>query len=77
MARAIFLLALDDAHAYAAIRYVERNPVEASRLDKAVDYVWSRATHHCGVVDGDVLEGKVEKGRPCGSDSFIDRLGRA
>jgi hypothetical protein len=76
MARAIFSSAWDDAYAYAyaAIRYVERTPIEASRVDKVEDYVWSRAAHHCGVVDGDILEGKVEEGRLCGSDSFIDRL---
>ena len=49
MARAVFLLVLDDAYAYATIRYVERNPVEASRVDRAEDYVWSRAAHHCGL----------------------------
>ena len=102
-----FSSALDEAYTYAAIRYVERNPVEASMVDKAEDYVWSSAAHHCGLVDSkalmnrannvvgvvekqwsawlavaenkivtDVLERNVEKGLPCGSESFIDRLER-
>ena len=100
-----FSSALDEAHTYAATRYVERNPVEASMVDKAEDYIWSSAAHHCGFVDSkalmnrannvvgvaktkwsawlavaenkivtDVLERNVEKGLPCGSESFIDRL---
>jgi len=46
---------LDEAHTYAAIRYVERNPVEASMEDKAEDYVESSATHQSSLVDSEVL----------------------
>jgi hypothetical protein len=46
---------LDEAHTYAAIRYVERNPVEASMEDKAEDYVGSSATHQSSLVDSEVL----------------------
>jgi putative transposase len=99
-----FSSALDDAHTHSAIRYVERNPVEAGMVEKAEDYTWSSAAHHCGLVDSalsnkanslinisqsdwsqwlsiaenktvtDVLERNVEKGLPCGSDDFIDKL---
>ena len=55
MARTIFLSALDEAHTYAAIRYVERNPVEARLVDKAEDYIWSSPAHHCGLVDSKAL----------------------
>ena len=37
---------LDEAHGYAAIRYVERNPVEAGLVTRAEDYHWSSARSH-------------------------------
>ena len=37
---------LDERHAYAAIRYVERNPVEAGLVSRAEDYPWSSARAH-------------------------------
>jgi putative transposase len=40
--------ALDDLHAYAAVRYVERNPVRARIVDVAERYRWSSAGAHCG-----------------------------
>ena len=39
---------LDDAHLWAAVRYVERNPVRAGMVEKAEDYRWSSAAAHCG-----------------------------
>jgi len=100
-----FSSALDEPYTYSAIRYVERNPVEAAMVEKAEDYPWSSAAHHCGLVANDVLsnransvvgisesgwsewlataenkavmkilERNVEKGLPCGKDSFIDKL---
>ncbi len=46
---------LDEAHTHAAIRYVERNPVEANMVEKAEQYKWSSAAHHCGLVSNDAL----------------------
>lgn len=43
-----FSSALDDAHLWAAVRYVERNPVRARIVRKAEDYPWSSAAAHCG-----------------------------
>jgi putative transposase len=40
---------LDEAHFWAAIRYVERNPVRASMVATAEDYPWSSAAAHCGL----------------------------
>ncbi len=40
--------ALDDAHFWAAMRYVERNPVRAGMVERAEDYRWSSAAFHCG-----------------------------
>ena len=39
---------MDDAHLYAAVRYVERNPVRAGMVRTAEDYPWSSAAAHCG-----------------------------
>ena len=38
--------ALDEKHLYAAMRYVERNPVRAKIVSKASDYPWSSAIAH-------------------------------
>jgi len=97
---------LDDAYLWAAIRYVERNPVRAGMQLHAEDYRWSSAAAHCGkridslinpesdwnkkcpskeewsayLAEGDVTEKiqilrkNVEKGLPCGAESFIKRL---
>lgn len=37
---------LDETHLVAAMRYVERNPVEAGLVSAAVDYPWSSARAH-------------------------------
>ncbi len=38
---------LDEAHLWAAVRYVERNPVRAGMVDRAEDHPWSSARAHC------------------------------
>lgn len=45
-----FSSTLDEAHMWSAIRYVERNPVRAGIVDRAVDYRWSSARGHCGML---------------------------
>jgi len=50
-----FASALDDAHLWAAVRYVERNPVRAQIVFRAEDYPWSSAPAHCGVGEDPVL----------------------
>jgi len=37
----------DDEHLWAAVRYVERNPVRAGFVAHAGDYPWSSAAAHC------------------------------
>jgi putative transposase len=44
-----FSCALDDAHYWTAVRYVERNPVRAGLVARAEDYAWSSAGAHCGL----------------------------
>ncbi len=38
---------LDEAYLWAAVRYVERNPVRARLVRKAENYQWSSAAAHC------------------------------
>lgn len=40
---------LDDAHVYAAVRYVELNPVRAGIVTQAWEYPWSSAGCHLGL----------------------------
>jgi putative transposase len=47
--------ALDDAHLWAAVRYVERNPVRAGLVERAEDYRWSSARAHCGLGEDVIL----------------------
>ena len=99
---------LDEAYLWAAVRYVERNPVRAGMGRRAEDYRWSSAAAHCGkrldallnpesglgrqfsevedwtawLAEGDeteelqMLRRNVEKGLPCGSEGFVQKLGR-
>ena len=41
-----FSTPMDDAHLWAAVRYVECNPVRAGLVERAEDYVWSSARAH-------------------------------
>ena len=49
---------LDEAHAWATLRYVERNPVRAGMVACAEDYRWSSARTHCGMVEDSLLNSK-------------------
>lgn len=55
-----FSCPLDKLHLWAAVRYVERNPVRAGLVRRAEDYPWSSAAGHCGVVSDPLLSGKLE-----------------
>jgi putative transposase len=48
---------LDDIHLYAAVRYVERNPVRAGLVDRAEEYPWSSARSHLSLRDDPLLAG--------------------
>jgi len=50
-----FSCALDDPHLWAAIRYVERNPVRAGLVARSEEYPWSSAAAHCGLRPDPVL----------------------
>lgn len=55
-----FSCPLDDEHLWAAVRYVERNPVRAELVSHAEDYRWSSAAAHCGTCDNAIVTD------PCG-----------
>ena len=44
-----FSALLDPVHLWAAVRYVERNPVRAGLVTRAEEYPWSSAATHCGL----------------------------
>ena len=54
-----FSSALDDTYLWAALRYVERNPVRARMVRKAENYRWSSAGGHCGLRADPVLTTKA------------------
>jgi putative transposase len=51
---------LDEKHFWAAVRYVERNPVRAGMVERAWDYPWSSAAAHCGLRGDALLSGDLE-----------------
>lgn len=54
-----FSSSLDEQYLWAAIKYVERNPVRAKMVKKAEDYAWSSATAHCTGEEDAVLTKKA------------------
>jgi putative transposase len=46
---------LDGPHLWAAVRYVERNPVRSGLVTEAEAYPWSSAAPHCGLRGDPVL----------------------
>jgi putative transposase len=55
-ANRFFSTALDEPHLWAAVRYVELNPVRARIVSSAVDYPWSSARAHAGLVPRGFLD---------------------
>lgn len=50
-----YSVVLDESHFWAALRYVERNPVRAQIVERAEDYRWSSAAAHCGLCHDPLL----------------------
>lgn len=50
---------LDDAHLWAAVRYVERNPVRAKIVSYEEAYPWSSAAAHWGLTTDPVVSGSA------------------
>ncbi len=45
-----FSAPLDEQYTFYAFRYVENNPVKAGMVERAVDYEYSSANHHAGIL---------------------------
>jgi putative transposase len=65
--------ALDEAHLWAAVRYVELNPVRAGLAAEATDYPWSSARTHAGLATNSLLDPKRPFPGPIGE--WADWLG--
>ncbi len=50
-----YACALDEAHLWNALRYVEQNPIRARMVQAAEDYRWSSAQAHCGLREDRLL----------------------
>lgn len=55
-ANRFFSTALDESHLWAAVRYVELNPVRAQLVDEATGYSWSSARAHAGLRPDPLLD---------------------
>ena len=55
-----FSAPMDEQYMWAAIRYVERNPVRARIVTRAEDYSWSSAAGHCMKNDDSILSKKTK-----------------
>lgn len=51
-----FSTALDEPHLWAAVRYVELNPLRARLVSEATDYPWSSARAHAGLRSDPLLD---------------------
>jgi putative transposase len=50
-----FSCPMDEAHALAALRYVELNPVKAGLCPSAEDWPWSSSRHHLGLEEDPMI----------------------
>jgi len=51
-----FSALLDQEHLWAAVKYVEQNPVRAHMVEDPCDYEWSSAKAHCGLTRDALLD---------------------
>jgi putative transposase len=58
---------LDEQHFYAALRYVEMNPVRAGMVDVPEAFRWSSARAHCGVSSSSLLLAALPDDFPVGA----------
>ncbi|PLX89366.1 MAG: transposase [Desulfuromonas sp.] len=47
---------MDETYLLAAVRYVERNPVEAGLVSAPEDYLWSSARHHVALKNDPIVK---------------------
>lgn len=58
-----FSCVLDERHALAAARYIERNPIRAGLVGRAWDYGWSSATAHVSEKSDSLLSDRWPSGQ--------------
>ena len=85
-ANRFFSTALDEPHLWAAIRYVELNPVRAGMVSDATGYEWSSARPHADLTQRELLDPDRPFPGPIGGwrqwlaggleDETLDRLRR-
>ncbi len=51
---------LDESYLWAAIKYVETNPVRTGLVSHAADYMWSSARGHCGLSKDKLLSTRMQ-----------------
>ena len=69
---------LDDRRLLAAARYIERNPVRAKIIKKPIDYAWSSAKHHCGILHKDIIDtNALFKYIDIEQSQWVDFIGRS
>lgn len=56
-----FSCPMDNQHTLNAVRYVERNPVEAGLVKKADEYPWSSAAAHTQDIDNPILDSDLTR----------------
>jgi len=72
-----FSCALDEAHYWSALCYVERNPVRAGLAHQAWDYPWSSAAAHVGAHDTtSLLDVEAWRGS-VGFEAWKEQLGHS
>ena len=74
-ANRFFSTALDEYHLWAAVRYVELNPVRAGIVKDATEYVWSSARFHGGLAEDDLLHSSSPFPGPIGDWAAWLRIG--
>ena len=65
-----FSCPLDTPHLWTAVRYVERNPVQAGLAKKAEDWPWSSARGHCGLADDTLVSDPCGLSDQVGADAW-------
>jgi putative transposase len=66
---------MDEAHAVAAARYIERNPVAAGLVERAWDWHWSSAAFHAGIGARPRLLGATAQPGGLAPAAWADALG--
>ncbi|MCK5113131.1 MAG: transposase [Phycisphaerae bacterium] len=70
-----FSCPLDQKHLWAAVKYVELNPVRAGLVCKAEDYLWSSAAWHVGIRGDAICDDPCEMSKAMTANQWKQWLG--